>query len=64
MNLRKGELIADDDDLLAEKYKNYYLKRKGIHATPMKLKNAKIVVFDFDGTLVSPNFSKTTWERI
>ena len=30
----------------------------------MKLKNAKIVVFDFDGTLVSPNFSKTTWERI
>lgn len=64
LNLRKGELTADDDDLLAEKYKNYYLKRKGIHATPMKLKNAKIVVFDFDGTLVSPNFSKTTWERI
>lgn len=64
LNLRKGELIADDDDLLAEKYKNYYLKRKGIHTTPMKLRNAKIVVFDFDGTLVSPNFSKTTWERI
>ena len=64
LNLRKGELTADDDDLLAEKYKNYYLKRKGIHATPMKLKNAKIVVFDYDGTLVSPNFSKTTWERI
>ncbi len=64
LNLRKGELIADDDDLLAEKYKNYYLKKKGIHDTPMKLKNAKIVVFDFDGTLVSPNFSKTTWERI
>lgn len=29
----------------------------------MKLKNAKIVVFDFDGTLVAPNQS-TTWERI
>lgn len=64
LNLRKGELVAEDDDLLAEKYKNYYLKRKGIHSTPMKLKNAKIVVFDFDGTLVSPNFSRTTWERI
>lgn len=64
LGLRKGELVADDDDLLAEKYKNYYLKRKGIHSTPMKLKNAKIVVFDFDGTLVSPNFSRTTWERI
>ena len=27
LNLRKGELTADDDDLLAEKYKNYYLKK-------------------------------------
>lgn len=64
LNLRKGELVAEDDDLLAEKYKTYYLKRKGIHSTPIKLKDAKIVVFDFDGTLVSPNFSRTTWERI
>lgn len=64
LKLRNGELVAEDDDLLAEKYKNYYLKRKGIHSTPMKLKNAKIVVFDFDGTLVSPSFSRTTWERI
>lgn len=64
LKVKKGELVADTEDLLAEKYKKYYLKRKGIHHTPMKLKNEKIVVFDFDGTLVSPNFSKTTWERI
>lgn len=64
LKLRKGYLIADNDDLLAERYKNYYLKKKGIHDAPVKWKNARIVIFDFDGTLVAPHFSKTTWERI
>lgn len=64
LNLKRDDLVADDDDLLSEQYKLYYMKRKGLQSRPMKLHNAKIVVFDFDGTLVSPNFSKTTWERI
>lgn len=29
-----------------------------------RCKNAKIVIFDFDGTLSSPGFVKTTWERL
>lgn len=64
LNLKRDDLVAEDDDLLAETYKQYYMKRKGLQSRPMKPHNAKIVVFDFDGTLVSPNFSKTTWERI
>lgn len=64
LSLKRDDLIAEDDDLLAEQYKQYYMKRKGLQSRPVKPRNAKIVVFDFDGTLVAPNFSRTTWERI
>ena len=67
LKIRSGGLIINKKDIEVGVYKSYYEKNKGL--TPSlrykKIKkDAKIVVFDFDGTIVDAHALKTTWEKI
>ncbi len=64
LGIKKGGLIIREYDLKNETYKKYYEQNKGLTAPKRKKKNAKIVVFDFDGTIVDAKSIKTTWQKI
>lgn len=63
LGIKKGGLIIKEEDLRNDTYKKYYEQNKGLTA-PTKKKNARIVIFDFDGTIVDANSIKTTWQKI
>lgn len=67
LSVKQGGLIISKKDIEVAQYKSYYDKNKGVTPIMQHLntkKNAKIVVLDFDGTIVDAHALKTTWEKI
>ena len=68
LGIEIGGLSIKKSDQELELYYDYYRSSKGLN-TGNKISAAnkvkfKIVIFDFDGTLVDPNSLKTTWQRL
>lgn len=63
-----GGLSIKQSDKEFESYYDNYRSGKGINVGRKILENNKakykVIVFDFDGTLVDTNSSKTTWQRL
>lgn len=67
LNISNGGLVIKERDVASSLYKSYYDKNKGLTPTLKFLNNkkdAKIVILDFDGTIVDAHALKTTWEKI
>lgn len=67
LGLTKGELRIGSIEADFEKQYRYYMTNHSINlkaGNDSHSKNTKIIIFDFDGTLVDPHSLKTTWQQL